>query len=158
MARSKQEKAKAKKLPSGESPRIAVDPDSYLTKKPVWRFSDFDWDSEWGYASCSCRIQNIRNHIEKHLASFETMTWNEILKASGGRSSGNNSHHIEKNKFKASVQKRLNENKILSDTLFSLRLDAGTRLYGVREGRCLRIVFFDPFHKDKKLCAYEFGS
>lgn len=150
------ERPKAKKHPSPEGPRVAADPESYLRQTPVWRFSDFDWDSDWGLASCAERIANLRNHIEDHLASFETMTWGEILKATGGRSNGNNSHEIERDKFKADVQKRLNSRKVLADTLFSLRLDAGTRVYGVREGRCLRIVFFDPFHKDKAKCAYDF--
>jgi len=91
-----------------------------------------------------------------HLASFETMTWNEILRASGGRRSGNNSHEIERDKFKLSAQERLNIRGVFSDTLFSLRLNGGTRIYGVREGRCLRVVFFDPHHKDLNLCAYNF--
>ncbi|PBB38692.1 hypothetical protein CK221_03290 [Mesorhizobium sp. WSM3868] len=84
------------------------------------------------------------------------MTWADIQKASGGRSSGTNSHPISRDKFKKDVQDRLKERGILADTLFSLRLDAGTRLYGVRERNCLRIVFFDPHHKDRDKCAYEF--
>lgn len=153
------ERPKAKKAPSGiESARLSTDPETYLKQTPVWRFSDFDWDSNWGYQSCSERGANIRDHIEKHLASFETMTWGEILRAAGGRSSGNNSHEISRDKFKPAVQSRLTERKILADTLFSLRLDAGTRIYGVREGRCLRMVFFDPFHKDRNRCAYAFDD
>lgn len=151
------ERAKARKAPSAkETPRISVDPDSYLAKTPVWRFSDFDWDGDWGYDSCEFKAAHIRGHIEHHLASFETMTWGEILKASGGRRSGNNSHDISRDKFKASVEKRLSLKNVLADTLFSLRLDAGTRIYGVREGRCLRIVFFDPYHKDPGKSAYAF--
>lgn len=151
------EKAKAKRAPDrSEAVRVAVDPTSYLKKTPVWRFSDFDWDSDWGYQCCIDTIGALRSHIEEHLSSFESMTWDEILKASGGRSRGNNNHEIARDKFKTEVQKRLDSRKIHADTLFSLRLDAGTRVYGVREGRCLRIVFFDPFHKDKEKCAYDF--
>ena len=84
------------------------------------------------------------------------MTWQEILGAAGGRNRGNNSHEISRDKFKRDVERRLRERNVLADTLFSLRLDAGTRLYGVREGRCLRIVFFDPYHKDRNKCAYDF--
>lgn len=152
----RREQAKAKKLPAGETVRSAIDPESYLKQTPVWRFSDFDWESAWGYDSCAHVVTKLREHIEQHLASFETMTWDEILKASGGRRQGNNSHEIERDKFKPEVEKRLKDRSVLADTLFSLRLDAGTRLYGVREGRCLRVVFFDPFHKDKEKCAYKF--
>jgi hypothetical protein len=155
----KAEKPKVKRSPSrSESVRLGADPESYLSQTPVWRFSDFDWESNWGHATCMSHVSNLRSHIEGHLASFETMTWAEILKASGGRSQGNNSHEISRDKFKKEVQERLEQRRILADTLFSLRLDAGTRLYGVRERNCLRIVFFDPHHKDQQKCAYDFDN
>jgi len=155
----KREKPKAKKAPTGgETVRLRVDPESYLQQTPVWRFSDFDWEGAWGYQCCAEHIDKIRNHIESHLASLETMTWDEILKATGGRREGNNNHDIARDKFKKDVQDRLSEKRILADNLFSLRLDAGTRVYGVREGRCLRIVFFDPFHKDRAKSAYDFDA
>jgi hypothetical protein len=155
----KRERPSVKKEPrSDESVRLGSDPDSYLKMNPVWQFRDFDWDGPWGQACCVSHVGSIRSHIEGHLASFETMTWAEILQATGGRSHGNNSHEVSRDKFKPDVQKRLEEKSIHADTLFSLRLDAGTRLYGVRERNCLRIVFFDPHHKDKKHCAYQFSN
>ena len=155
----RRERPKAHRSPKyAESARTQSDPDSYLKQTPVWRFSDFDWDSDWGNVCLVEHAAKLKTHIEAHLASFETMTWDEILKSSGGKKLGNNSHPIPRDKFKKSVQKRLTDNKILADTLFSLRLEAGTRVYGVREGRCLRIVFFDPYHKDKAKCAYDYGS
>ncbi|TPL11416.1 hypothetical protein FJ952_26250 [Mesorhizobium sp. B2-4-10] len=150
-------KPKVKKKPGVESVRIGADPESYLKMKPVWRFSDFDWDGPFGHDSCVSHIANIRSHVEDHLANFESMTWDEILKAAGGKKSGNNNHHIARDKFKKDVQKRLEEKNIHADTLFSLRLDQGTRIYGVRELNCLRIVFFDPHHKDHGKSAYEFS-
>ena len=154
----KSERPRVARKPSGsESPRAVADPQSYLQQRPVWRFSDFDWDGGWGISGCATDWAKFRSHVEDHLSSFETMTWGEILKASGGRSNGNNSHDIARDKFTRGAQDRLKEKGILADSLFSLRLDAGTRIYGVREGNCLRIVFFDPFHKDKLKCAYDYG-
>ncbi|MER8916207.1 hypothetical protein NKI32_20515 [Mesorhizobium sp. M0761] len=146
------------KKPRAGDVRIQSDPESYLKQTPVWRFIDFDWDGPWGHACCVSHVASIRTHVENHLASFETMTWAEILKAAGGKGEGkgNNSHDISRDKFKKVVQERLTSKSILADTLFSLRLDAGTRIYGVRERNCLRIVFFDPHHKDKEKCAYEY--
>lgn len=157
MARKRdRERPKAKKNPGPESVRVGADPESYLKQTPVWRFIDFDWDSDWGYNSCAASADRLRSHVEQHLASFETMTCSEILRAAGGRKAGNNSHEISRDKFKPEVEKRLTEKGVLADTLFSLRLDAGTRVYGVREGPCLRVVFFDPYHKDRTKCAYQF--
>lgn len=144
--------------PTTEIIKIGVDPDSYLKLAPVWRFSDFDWDGPWGLASCSERIDHLKSHIEKHLASFETMTWGEILIASGGRKNGTNSHPISADKFKNEARSRFAGKNIIADTIFSLRLDAGTRIYGIREGNCLRIILFDPFHKDPEKCAYLFSK
>jgi hypothetical protein len=157
----KREQPKAKKQPQqGDNVRIAADPENYLKMTPVWRFRDFDWDGPWGLESCADRIANMRSHIEAHLSSFETMTWEEILRANGGRGEkgGNNSHPIAREKFKKEVQERLAEKQIFADDLFSLRLDAGTRVYGVRELNCLRVVFFDPYHKDHAKCAYEYDD
>lgn len=146
--------------PADKSPRVAADPNNYLQQNPVWRFSDFDWEGPWGAATCSQSIGKLRDHLEKHLSSFETMTWDAILKASGGRghNGGTNSHPISRDKFKGVARKRLEDRKILADQIMSLRLDAGTRLYGVREGNCLRLLWFDPHHKDKAKCAYDFDS
>lgn len=127
--------------------RQGGDPDSYLTERPVWRFQSFDWDGPWGVAACGdC---HWRKHIEQHLANIETMTWAEIMRAAGGRGHGNNSHPLDREKFSAAAQKRLDDNRIYSDVFFSLRLENSVRIYGVREGACLRIIWIDPYHIDK---------
>lgn len=148
---------KVKTSPTDREVRQGADPDNYLRQTPVWRFSDFDWDGDFGLRSVGTDPVVIRKHLQKHVASFETMTWSEILRQSGGRSHGNNHHPIEVGKFKKPVRDRLREIGVHADTLFSLRLDQATRLYGVREGNCLRFVFFDPFHTDRQLCAYDFA-
>lgn len=148
---------KAAKAPVDRTPKLGADPNSYLRQKPVWRFADFDWDGPWGEATCVARIANIREHIEKHLASLESMYWDEILKAAGGRNRGTNSHEINRDKFKGEARKRLEDRKILAEKIMSLRLDAGTRIYGLREGNCVRLLWFDPDHKDRARCAYDYG-
>jgi hypothetical protein len=150
---------KAGGIPLDRVPKVGGDPEGYLKMMPVWRFSDFDWDSAWGEAACKARIAQVRTHLEEHLANFETMSWAELLKASGGRGDGkgNNHHEIPRDKFKGAAQKRLKERKVLAERIMSLRLDAGTRIYGVRDGYCLRILWFDPHHKDRQKSAYDFG-
>jgi hypothetical protein len=136
--------------------RIVEDPDRYLKLKPAWRFSRFDWDGPWGIEAC--RTPKWREHIEGHLASFESMTWQAILDTSGGKKAGrgNNHHSISRDRFSKIAQQRLEAKKIYADDLFSLRLQQTIRLYGVREGLILEIVWFDPFHfRGNKEAAYE---
>lgn len=133
--------------PADKQVRSGADPEYYIHQKPTWTFRSFDWDGPWGLTACA--QHNWRRHIEQHLANFETMTWDEIQKATGGRGqgSGNNHHHLERTKFTQIAQGRLTANGIYSDTFFSLRLENTSRIYGIREGNCLRIVWFDPFHE-----------
>lgn len=145
---SKKDKRTPKYLqePADKQVRSGGDPDYYLRQKPTWTFRSFDWDGPWGLSACVAK--NWRKHIEQHLAQFETMTWDEIQKASGGKKdgSGNNSHHLERSKLSSAAQKRLTQKQIFADTFFSLRLENTCRIYGIREGNCLRLVWFDPYH------------
>jgi hypothetical protein len=78
------------------------------------------------------------------LASFDTMKWFEILSASGGRSSGNNSHFIEVDRLARGAQTRLIElNLDDQDRLFSLRLQGVTTSIKLTHRGCgviLRLV------------------
>jgi hypothetical protein len=57
----------------------------------------------------------------------------------------------------SSKRRRLSDSmqKIFTQTLFSA-IGRGTRNHGVRERCCLRIMFFDPHHKDRDESAYDF--
>jgi hypothetical protein len=150
----KKKQPKTQVVPGPGGVRQGGDPDFYLREKPVWRFQSFDWEGSWGISACGdC---NWRKHIEQHLASFETMTWAEIQQASGGRSNGNNSHHLDRENFTREARKRLDDLGIYADVLFSLRLESTVRVYGVREGACLRIIWIDPYHiKGDTRAAYD---
>jgi hypothetical protein len=128
------------------TPRLAVNPDNYLKLNPVWRLGLFDWDGPWGLRACE--ESNYRKHIEEHLKHFESMTWDEIQKASGGKGlgKGNNSHHVEVDKLSKDAQKRLRAAGVNTDTVFSLRCENCVRIYGVRQGACLSILWLDPYH------------
>ncbi|MNE91243.1 hypothetical protein D3C80_1888300 [compost metagenome] len=56
------------------------------------------------------------------------------------------------------AKKRLEQLKVYADEIMSLRLDAGTRVYGIREGNCLQLLWFDPHHKDRNKAVYDFES
>ena len=141
--------------PKSGQPRLGAQPDSYKTKRPVWRFSAFDWDGKWGLSACASK--QWRKHIEGHLASFETMTWAEIERAAGGKGDGkgNNSHPLSREKFSKAARERLVNLNVLSDSFFSLRLENTVRIYGIREDNCLLVLWFDPYHfKGNQNAAY----
>jgi hypothetical protein len=114
----------------------------------VWIVSTFDVDGPWGLAA----LQDADwRALLGHLKSFETMTWAEILRASGGRKEGNNNHPIPANELTPAAIKRLADLKIEDiDYVFSLRCMGTVRLYGIRDQRVCRLLWFDPWHGDNK--------
>ena len=82
------------------------------------------------------------------------MTWQDILNESGGKKKGkgNHNHSVPIEKLSREVQKRLET--IRQDEvgeLFSLRLDAKKRLWGIRDGHVLKLLWYDPNHQ---VCPY----
>lgn len=79
------------------------------------------------------------------------MTWAEISQVAGDRRRGNNHHHIGVEDLTREAQKRLSEiNQDDVDGIFSFRLAGRKRIYGIREGRVLKLLWYDPFHGDNK--------
>jgi hypothetical protein len=74
------------------------------------------------------------------LRPFESMTWGEI--------EGSRSHFISRSSIIAAAQKRLREIKQDDvDELFSLRLTGRQRIFGIRDGAILRLLWWDPLHE-----------
>jgi len=131
---------------SGKSVRFNAAPESTDGQSPAWQFHKRDKDhTKWGWSKLSA--EDFQGILHTHLCQFETMTWAEILKASGGRTHGTNHHNIELSRCSKEAQKRLQELKSDDvDELFSLRINATTRLFGIKEGRVLRFIWHDPDH------------
>lgn len=125
--------------------KLGGDPDSSLRQKPAWQFNNRDKEhSEWGWNKLN--PEDFIGILDKYLCNFETMTWDEILKASGGRNHGNNHHNIDVSDCCIEAQNRLLNLKIEIDQLFSLRLDGKCRLWGIKEGQILRFLWHDKDH------------
>jgi hypothetical protein len=87
------------------------------------------------------------NDLHPYLKSLETMTWDEILKASGGRSRGNNNHDVDVDQLGEEAKRDLTDAGVDDvDKVFSLRVNARMRIWGIREGRVLSLLWFDPEH------------
>ena len=75
------------------------------------------------------------------------MTWGEIIQQAGGRRHGNNHHLVEVATLTRKARRRLEEIRQDDiDEIFSFRLTARTRVYGLTEGRVFKLLWYDPFH------------
>jgi hypothetical protein len=138
----KQPKCNDKNL-GEKQPKTATDPESYWALNPSWMFSRCDNEHErWKVGATEIDFK-----IFEKLKDFEKMTWNDIYQTSGGRSSGTNNHKIRVDKLVKEAQKRLQELKIETDEVFSLRLNGKLRLFGLLENGVFKILWRDDNHE-----------
>ena len=121
---------------AGKTPRFEVDPDEARAGVPAWRVRGLDLGGPFGWHDAGAT--DLRAVADK-LGHFETMRWADIESAG--------SHAVEVGRLCAAAQKRLRELRQDDvDELFSLRLAGRARVWGFREGRLLRILWWDPEH------------
>lgn len=73
------------------------------------------------------------------------MVWKELF------SSRKLNHEIKVADLSKGAQTRLRELDLdtVTDTLLSLRVTGGFRLYGIRDRKECRLLWFDPWHDDE---------
>lgn len=138
MGKQKQPKSKHTPAPTKTPAQSTKLPGNYDSETIVWRFSLMDHDGPWGWHQLSAdeTIKLIRNELAKR----ETLSWHNI-KASG-------SHHVAKDKLIKEAQERLEELKLDDlDELFSLRITAKCRIWGIKDRYVLKILWYDPQHQ-----------
>lgn len=79
------------------------------------------------------------HRIRERMSNFETMTFREILRSG--------SHEIDTWKLCRSATKRMTEKLLQFDTLMSLRISARERLWGIRTGNIIDLLWWDPEHE-----------
>lgn len=132
------------KVKGGKKPKEVVQANSYLGKNPVWRFHRSDSEhSKWSLQEKSY----LDNELIEKLIGFEGMTWQQIQNASGGRSSGTNSHFIDVEDLITEAKSRLVELNVYNDQLFSLRLTGSKRLFGILEDGVFHVIWYDRNHE-----------
>lgn len=146
---------KIKETPPFRQPKHVCDPASFDKMPLRIRFDLLDFEHDlWGWEKLSSD-QYI--HFLKFIRSLEKQSWAEIKLTAGGRSHGTNNHALEIAKFNKEAQKRLHElnlDMIIGDTLFSLRVNNVTRVYGVRNEEYFRPIWHDPYHDQPEKAAY----
>lgn len=121
------------------------DPISYYKKSPLWSFKKLDNGySKWGLV----HAKNLNQDVIEKLSAYEKMIWDDIIKSSGGRSHGNNSHFENVSDLISEAQKRWRDLKLDEyDRVFSLRLSGLHRLYGIVDNGVFYIVWYDQDHE-----------
>jgi hypothetical protein len=156
MARTSRKRPRARVLPTArKEPRTSPgrDPALHDRETIVWRFSVVDQGGDWGWRSLAARFW--WSEVLPKLQAFESMTWAEIMAAAGGRSRGTNSHPVDVARLSRRAKARLAEiqQEDVSE-LFSLRLTATTRIYGIRDRRALKLLWYDPHHGTNAQAVY----
>ena len=74
--------------------------------------------------------------------------WEKILHDGGGRGRGHTRHHeINGEKLCRDAQKRITELHYLTDTMFSISCGSVLRIWGIRSGDKLEVLWIDPKHE-----------
>lgn len=113
-----------------------------------WSFNKCSWSS--GGWDCFGELKDFVDNIISKLQDYETMTWQEIESASGGKSvgHGNNNHFIDiiniPNRYLSMLSFRVIGGEY--DKVFSLRLTAKERLFGIVEGAIFYVIWYDKDH------------
>ena len=134
----------------GEKQKPTKEDNRRNNKSFVWSLEKCLWEHRGWEKDCE-GIQFFAEKIIAKLKDFEKMNWQEILDASGGKSSGNgNNHHdIPANKLPKEEQQTFIKKKYMEDyeKVFSLRLTGKMRLIGVVDINVFYILWFDRNHE-----------
>lgn len=121
---------------------------SYRECKPIWKFSKFDrTHSKWGSNSGKW------DKVIDELSGYEQMLWKDIETATGGKSKGTNSHFEPISRMCKDAQKRISSMALNNvgggiEELFSLRITAKHRLYGIlEEDGAFYVIWNDVDHE-----------
>lgn len=143
--RGKEPRIKGGKEPANRQVRTGGSASSE-TDRMAWGFGKLDMEGPWGPLKIDA--DTWWKNLFPKLQNFETMTWADVQAASGGRSHGSNSHFVPVENLSKNAKARLDELKQDDvDELFSLRLSGKERVYGIRDGRVLKVLWYDPDHE-----------
>lgn len=83
------------------------------------------------------------HEVRVKLGHFESRTWGEIIRHSNG-----DNHFMSVQKICNEAQERLRALRLDdTDALFSLRLSAQERVWGILDNGVFLVLWWDPFHQ-----------
>ena len=122
-------------------PAAVEDADDWREWRPSWAFSRLDLDGcrwSWGQVDRETLLQ-----ILDRLKGHETLKWKELL-----LEKSNGSIDISHERLAAEAKARFEHLKLHErfDAIWKLRVDGPGRVWGVRIGATLHLVWWDPEH------------
>lgn len=148
---SREPTAKAPKQGAGTSsgqPKLGANPNSYDNQRISWQFARLDHHHDrWGWSRLQA-TECWELFTTGQLFHIESMTWQELKRAAGGRANGTNHHKIPVGELSMDAQRRLAELSLDDqDDVFSLRLTGKIRVIGFQAGSAFRVLWYDPEHE-----------
>ncbi|MCF7979669.1 MAG: hypothetical protein K9L82_17005 [Chromatiaceae bacterium] len=130
----------------GKQVRRGGSPENFDRETVCWQAARADWEHDsWGWHRLT--PEDWHRQVRDKLCSLESMTWAQLRSASGGRSYGTNHHAIPIGDLSREAQKRLEQLNLDDiDELWSLRLAGTVRVFGIKDGRVFRALWFDRDH------------
>ncbi|HEY4740865.1 MAG TPA: hypothetical protein VIH76_09755 [Candidatus Acidoferrales bacterium] len=125
--------------------KLGGNPASLDAETIAWQFHRMDSTHQhWGWDQLHAPVWR---QILGKLKSFEGLTWASIKEAAGGKHHGTNNHSIKISELNAPARRRISELRLEEyDKVFSLRFSNTIRIYGIRDGRAMRLLWYDPYH------------
>ena len=118
-------------------PRVAAEPGDF-DSTPAWSFALCDIDGPFGWRAAS---QSDLLRVFRHLGLLEKSKLSEIF---GERHRKN--HQPRPDQLGKTARDRLQALKLDPERLLSLRLTRAERIWLVREGTTLALLWWDPHH------------
>ena len=123
------------KLPRGGGKVTPIE-----NKTIVWQLGIIDKEGPWGWKAAS--EGELWDTLHDKIKDYETMTFEELM------GKNRESHPISCSKIISKAQRRLDEiSQSDLDDLFSIRISAKQRLWGVRDRNIFKILWWDPNHE-----------
>lgn len=124
--------------PTKKTPRRLFNPEDFESKTIVWHINTICREGNWGWEKVGRKM--FWKDIVQKLSSFESMTWANIKAGGYGKT-------IPVFRICREAQRHLSAiRQEDTDYLFELRLSAKKRVWGIRDQRVLKVLWWDPEH------------
>lgn len=124
--------------PTKKEPRRFEKPEDFESQTIVWHINTICREGNWGWEKVGREV--FWKDIVKKLSSFESMTWAKIKAGKCGKT-------ILVSKICSDARRHLSEiGRDDEEKLFELRLSGKKRVWGIRDRRVLRVLWWDPEH------------